>query len=146
MARSTESSLKDMETWTDRLGHTGLRSFTGADGHLWVEQNRTKASKWAKLARKGHDIAWEFEKPGGRYTGCMLIDGAIYTPRAATNTFLKVQKPGQERQKRGRAYPTLQELSIVIQLRHSSVAETVRDIDVIHAVRCHVRRRVEVVA
>ena len=55
MARSTESSLKDMKTWADRLGHTGLRSFTDADGHLWVEQNRTKASKWAKLARKGHE-------------------------------------------------------------------------------------------
>ncbi len=97
MARSTESSLKDMKTWADRLGHTGLRSFTDADGHLWVEQNRTKASKWAKLAWKGHDIAWEFEKPGGGYTGRMLIDGAIYTPREATNTFLKVQKTAQER-------------------------------------------------
>jgi hypothetical protein len=38
MARSTESSLKDMKTWTDRLGHSGLRSFTDADGHLWLEQ------------------------------------------------------------------------------------------------------------
>ena len=96
MARSTESSLKDMKRWTDRLGHTGLRSFTDADGHLWLEQNRAKASKWAKLARKGHDIAWEFEKPGGGYTGRMLIDGAIYTPREATRIFLKVQKPAQE--------------------------------------------------
>ena len=50
-----------------------------------------------KLARKGHDIAWEFEKPGGGYTGRMLIDGEIYTPREATNTFLKVQKPAPER-------------------------------------------------
>jgi hypothetical protein len=97
MARSTESPLKDMKTWADRLGHTGLRCFTDADGHLWVEQNRTKASKWAKLARKGHDIAWEFEKPGGGYTGRMLIDGEIYTPREATNTFLTVQKPASER-------------------------------------------------
>ena len=40
-----------------------------------------------KLARKGHDIAWEFEKPGGAYTGRMLIDGEIYTPREAINTF-----------------------------------------------------------
>ena len=77
MGRSTESSLKDMKTWTNRLGHTGLRPFTDAGGHLWVEQNRTKASKWAKLARKGHAIAWEFEKPGGGYTGRMLIDGEI---------------------------------------------------------------------
>jgi hypothetical protein len=47
------------------------------DGHLWLEQNRAKASKWAKLARNGHDIAWEFEKPGGGYTARMLIDGEI---------------------------------------------------------------------
>ena len=63
---------------------------------VWLEQNRAKASKWAKLARKGHDIAWEFEKPGGGYTGRVLIDGEIYTPREATHTFLNVQKPAQE--------------------------------------------------
>src|ERR1044071_727047 len=104
MARSTESSLKDMKTWTDRLGHSGLRSFTDANGHLWLEQNRDKASKWAKLARKGHDIAWEFEKPGGGYTGRMLIDGEIYTPREATKIFLKAQPPPREGKKspRGR--------------------------------------------
>ena len=34
---------------------------------------------------------------GGGYTGRMLIDGEIYTPREATKTFLKVQKPAQER-------------------------------------------------
>src|SRR5690349_19466372 len=60
----------------------------------------------AKLARRGHDIAWEFEKPGGGYTGRMLIDGEIYTPREATKTFLKVQKPPQERQKNGRPVGT----------------------------------------
>jgi hypothetical protein len=92
MARSTESALKEMKTWTDRLGHSGLRSFTDADGHLWLEQNSAKASKWTNLARKGHDIAWEFGKPGGGYTGRMLIDGEIYTPREATKTFLKVAK------------------------------------------------------
>ena len=32
-------SLKDMKSWRDRLGHSGLRSFTDAEGHLWVEQN-----------------------------------------------------------------------------------------------------------
>jgi hypothetical protein len=31
--------LKDMTTWTDRLGHSGLRSFTDAEGHFWLEQN-----------------------------------------------------------------------------------------------------------
>ena len=81
-----------MKTWTDRLGHSGLRSFTDADGHLWLEQNPAKASKWAKLARKGHDIAWEFEKPGGGYTGRILIDGEIYSASEATKKFLQPSK------------------------------------------------------
>ena len=58
----------DMNTWTDELGHTGLRSFTDKDRHFWLEQNRAKKSKWAKLARKGHDMAWGFASPGGSYT------------------------------------------------------------------------------
>jgi hypothetical protein len=56
-----------MKRWRDRLGRSGLRSFTDAEGHLWLEQNSTKASRWAKLAREGHEVAWEFEKPGGGY-------------------------------------------------------------------------------
>jgi hypothetical protein len=62
-------SFKDMKSWRDRLGHSGLRSFTDSEGHLWVEQNAAKASELAKLARQGHEVAWEFEKPGGGYTG-----------------------------------------------------------------------------
>ena len=81
--------LKNMKTWTDRLGHSKLRSFTDEQGRFWLEQNRNKASKWAKLARKGHEIAWEFAGPGGAYTGRMLIDGEIYTPSEATKTFLR---------------------------------------------------------
>jgi hypothetical protein len=46
-----------------------------------------KRSKWAKLAREEHDVAWEFEGPGGGYTGRMLIDGQIYTPSEATKKF-----------------------------------------------------------
>ena len=56
---------------------------------LWLEQNSSKASKWAKLARKGHEVAWEFDSPGGSYTGRLLIDGEIYTTSEATNKFLK---------------------------------------------------------
>jgi hypothetical protein len=81
--------LKNMNTWTDRLGHSKLRSFTDEQGNFWLEQNPDKASKWAKLARKGHEIAWEFAGPGGAYTGRMLIDGEIYTPSEATKTFLR---------------------------------------------------------
>jgi len=75
-----------------RRRHSGLRSFTDFEGHLWVEQNAAKASKWAKLARQGHEVAWEFEKPGGAYTGRMLIDGEIYTASEATKRFLQQKR------------------------------------------------------
>ena len=83
------ASLKDMNTWQDRFGHSGLRSFTDAEGHFWLEQNPAKASKWAKLATEGHEVAWEFEKSGGGYTGRILIDGEIYTMSEATKKFVK---------------------------------------------------------
>lgn len=84
--------LKNMKTWTDRFGHTSLRSFTDEAGHFWLEQNAAKASKWAKLVREGHDVAWEFDAPGGAYTGRLLIDGEIFTPREATIRFLQQTK------------------------------------------------------
>lgn len=56
--------LNDMKTWTARLGRTNLRTFTDAEGHFWLEQNASKRSKWAKLVRGGHEIAWEFLKQG----------------------------------------------------------------------------------
>jgi hypothetical protein len=81
------ATLKDMSTWTGRLGKTELRTFTDAEGHFWLEQNPAKRSKWAKLARQGHEIAWEFERSGGGYSGRVLIDGEIYTPSEATKNF-----------------------------------------------------------
>src|SRR3954454_5126298 len=81
--------LKDMKSWAQHLGRSGLRSFTDENGHLWLEQNANKDSKWAKLARAGHEIAWEFDSPGGSYTGRMLIDGVIYAPSEPTRAFLK---------------------------------------------------------
>ena len=66
-----------------------MRSFTDRHKHIWVEQNPGKGSKWAKLARLGHAIAWEFENAGGPYTGRMLIDGEIYTPAEATKKFFQ---------------------------------------------------------
>ena len=83
------AKFKRMKTWTDRLGRTKLRTFTDKEGHFWLEQNAAKASRWGKLARKGHEIAWEFAGPGGGYTGRMLIDGEIYTPSEATKKFLQ---------------------------------------------------------
>jgi hypothetical protein len=38
---------------------------------------------------EGHEIAWEFDSPGGAYTGRMLIDGDVYTASEATKRFLK---------------------------------------------------------
>ena len=74
------ADLKDMATWTDRLGRTRLRTFTDPDGHFWLEQNAAKPSKWGKFARSGHAVAWEFESTDGKYTSRMLVDGEIYTP------------------------------------------------------------------
>lgn len=79
----------DMTTWTGRLGHSRLRTFTDQHNRFWIEQNEAKKSKWAKLAREGHAIAWEFESPGGSYTGRLLIDGEIYSGAEATKKFLK---------------------------------------------------------
>jgi hypothetical protein len=79
--------LTDMSTWTGRTGKDGLRSFPDEDGRFWLEQNATKTSKWAKLAGKGHDVAWEFGA-NRRYTGRMLVDGEILTPSEATKKFL----------------------------------------------------------
>ena len=77
-----------MKTWTGRTGQDRLRSFSDGQGHFWIAQNPAKRSKWAKLARDGHDVAWEFGD-GGSYTGRMLIDGEIYTPAEATKEFLR---------------------------------------------------------
>jgi hypothetical protein len=79
--------FKDMETWTEHLGHSQLRCFTDKDGHFWLEQNTAKDSKWAKLAKDGHQVAWEFEAPGGSYSGRILIDGEIYSTSEATKKF-----------------------------------------------------------
>ena len=86
---SAKPDRYDVKTWTDRLGHSKLRTFTDSDNHFWIEQNSAKDSRWAKLAREGHEIAWEFDSPGGSYTGRILIDGTIYSTSEATKTLLK---------------------------------------------------------
>jgi hypothetical protein len=86
----TVAELKDMNTWTGRLEHTKLRTFTDQEGHFWLEQNAAKPSKWGKFARAGHSVAWEFAGPGGAYTGRMLIDGEVCTPSEATKKFLQI--------------------------------------------------------
>lgn len=83
------AKLNDMTTWTDRLGHSKLRTFTDEDGRFWIEQNASKKSRWAKLAREGYAIAWEFDSPEASYTGRLLIDGEVYSSSEATDKFLK---------------------------------------------------------
>ena len=81
------AELNDMSTWGSQT-KGGLRQFITAEGH-WVEQNKKKNSRWAKLAREGHDIAWEFEnREGGGYTGRILIDGEIMSAKEAHQRFL----------------------------------------------------------
>ena len=63
--------------------HTTLRTFTVEHGQFWLEQNPAKNSKWAKPAREGHEMAWEFTKPSGAYTGRLLI------PSSDTNLSLE---------------------------------------------------------
>jgi hypothetical protein len=81
-------TLADMSSWTDRTGHERLRAFKADDGCHWVEQNPSKRTTWAKLAREGHSVAWEFAEGGG-YSGRMLVDGEILTPAEATKKILK---------------------------------------------------------
>jgi hypothetical protein len=61
-----------------------------------AEQNRSKNSKWAKLAREGHDVAWEFANPGGAYTGNLLIGGTVHTTSEATKKFLDVPPTNED--------------------------------------------------
>ena len=69
----------------------GLREFFPKEGTHWVEQNRAKNSRWAKLAREGHDIAWEVREPRARrlYCGRVLIDGEILTAKDAYKRFFR---------------------------------------------------------
>jgi hypothetical protein len=48
--------LTETSTWTAQTGKDGLGSFTDEGGYCWLEQNATKTSKRAKLA-KGHNMA-----------------------------------------------------------------------------------------
>jgi hypothetical protein len=84
-----------LETVALRQQLAVLRTFTDSEGHFWLEQNANKKSKWAQLVRDGHQMAWEFDCPGGSYTGRMLIDGEIYTPGEATKKFLRTETSRQ---------------------------------------------------
>jgi hypothetical protein len=70
-----------------------LCKFRGELERFRLEQNSAEGSKQAKLAREGHQVAWEFESPGRAYTGRVLIDGVVYTTAAeAAKKFFEANK------------------------------------------------------
>lgn len=59
-----------------------------AGDYTYIEQNTSKKSLWTRLAKKGHEIWWEFNKGGKKsYTGRMIIDGEVYTVSQAKKKF-----------------------------------------------------------
>jgi hypothetical protein len=59
-----------------------------AGDYTHIEQNTTKDSPWTRLAKRGHQIWWEFHKEGDRsYTRRLLVDGQLYTVSEAKKAF-----------------------------------------------------------
>lgn len=57
-----------------KFPRTGLRYVKLADGALLIEQNPKKQTNWARLARKGHRIAWAMRD--GEYLA-RIVDGEV---------------------------------------------------------------------
>ena len=67
----------EIDGYTDHLEHTprkGLRIFK-IDGYSYLEQNPDTGSKWAKMAKEGHQIMWVLK--GRRYLA-QVRDGVFY--------------------------------------------------------------------
>jgi hypothetical protein len=59
---------------------------TGFREDKWVKA--VNRSPGTRLAKKGHEIWWEFNKRGDRrYTGRLLVDGNLYTVSEAKKAF-----------------------------------------------------------
>jgi len=67
-------SFKDMKSWRDRLGHSGLRSFTDSDTCGWSKMLQRRQNGRNSLGRR------------------MLIDGEIYTASEATKRFMQQKR------------------------------------------------------
>ena len=51
-----------------------------AGDYTYIELITIKSSPWTRLAKKGHEIWWEFHRDGDRrYTGRLIIDDQLYT-------------------------------------------------------------------
>ena len=57
-----------------RFPRSGLKYVDLGDGAILVEQNPKKNSRWARLAREGHRIAWVLKD--GEYLA-RLVDGNL---------------------------------------------------------------------
>ena len=57
-----------------RFSHSGLRYVKLPGDAVLVEQNPQKGSEWARLARKGHRVAWALLE--GKYLA-RVVDGEV---------------------------------------------------------------------
>ena len=57
-----------IETLRLRSGKGTLKK-TKVGSYLYVEQNPNSGSKFAQMAKKGHQILWIIHEPTGRYVG-----------------------------------------------------------------------------
>ena len=57
-----------------RFPRSGIRYVDLGDGAILVEQNPKKQSRWARLAREGHRIAWVLKD--GEYLA-RIVDGKL---------------------------------------------------------------------
>lgn len=46
----------------------------------YVEQNKSKESKWGYFARKGHNITWGIRKQGSTKPWLLCVDGVVIPP------------------------------------------------------------------
>lgn len=66
--------IDEYSIYMDRTSRSGLRLFK-IDGYSFLEQNPETGSKWAKMAREGHQIMWVMK--GRRYLA-QVRDGEFY--------------------------------------------------------------------
>lgn len=57
-----------------KFSRSGLRYVNLSEGAILVEQNPTKSSEWAKLAKEGHSVAWVMRD--GEYLA-RVVDGEV---------------------------------------------------------------------
>ena len=57
-----------------RFSRSGLRYLPLSSGIILIEQNPSKQSRWAQMAREGHQIAWLMKE--GHYLA-RVLDGEV---------------------------------------------------------------------